>query len=57
MASRPDYHKDNPVSLRLAHDLLRWVADRAAETGQSRSALIAEAVREKRDRTAAGAAH
>jgi hypothetical protein len=48
--ARTDYHKDSPVSLRLDGELLAWVDARAAETGRSRAAVIAEALREKRAR-------
>lgn len=50
MASRPDYHKDGPVPVRIPPDLLAWI-DRQ---GRSRSAVIIEAVAEKRDRETAG---
>jgi len=43
---RPDYHKDPPVPVRIPPELLTWI-DRQ---GKSRSAVIIEAVREKRDR-------
>jgi predicted transcriptional regulator len=50
VASRLDYHKDGPVSLRLPPELLKWVDGQAEADGRSRSAVIIEAVREKRER-------
>lgn len=44
--ARPDYHKDRPVPVRIPPELLAWI-DRQ---GRSRSAVIIEAVREKRER-------
>lgn len=47
-----DRHKpeDMPVSLRPPADLKAWLAAESARRGISRSALIVEAVEEKRDR-------
>jgi hypothetical protein len=47
---RSDYHKDAPVPVRIPPELLAWI-DRQ---GRSRSAVIIEAVREKRERETAG---
>jgi Arc/MetJ-type ribon-helix-helix transcriptional regulator len=52
MASRPDYHTASPVTLRLPADLREWVERQAQDDGRSRSAVIIEAVREKRAREA-----
>lgn len=46
MASRPDYHTASPVPVRIPADLLAWIDQQE----RSRSAVIIEAVREKRDR-------
>jgi hypothetical protein len=48
--ARPDYHKDAPVPVRVPPDLLAWID----EQERSRSAVIIEAIREKRDRETAG---
>lgn len=48
--SRPDYHKDSPVSIRVPPDLLEWLDGQAAATGQSRASVIIGAVQEKRAR-------
>lgn len=48
MVTRPDYHKDKPVPVRIPPDLLAWIDGQ----GRGRSAVIIEAVREKRDRDA-----
>jgi hypothetical protein len=47
---RPDYHKDAPVPVRIPPELLAWI-DRQ---GRPRSAVIIEAIREKRERETAG---
>lgn len=48
----PDRHKpeDTPVTLRPPQELRAWLLSEAARRGISRSALIIEAIREKRDR-------
>lgn len=43
---RPDYHKAAPVPVRIPPDLLAWID----QQGRPRSAVIIEAVREKRER-------
>jgi hypothetical protein len=48
VAARPDYHKEAPVPVRIPPDLLAWVDAQ----GRSRSAVIIEALREKREREA-----
>lgn len=47
---RPDYHTDSPVSVRFPPELLAWLN----QQDRARSAVIIEAVREKRDRETAG---
>ena len=48
MPPRPDYHKAAPVPVRMPAALLAWID----EQGRGRSAVIIEAVQEKRDRQA-----
>ena len=51
-----DRHKpeDTPVTLRPPQDVRAWLLSESARRGISRSALIIEAVEEKRQREAAG---
>lgn len=48
--TRPDYHKESPVTVRLPGPVLERLDKRAEESGRSRSALIIEAVSEKLER-------
>jgi len=51
-----DRHKpeDTPVTLRPPQDVRAWLLSESERRDISRSALIIEAVREKRDRETAG---
>jgi hypothetical protein len=53
----PDRHKpeDTPVTLRPPQELRAWLLSESARRGISRSALIIEAVEEKRARDTADA--
>jgi len=53
----PDRHKpeDTPVTLRPPQDVRAWLLSESARRGISRSALIIEAVQEKRERENADA--
>ena len=42
--TRPDYHKESPVTVRVPGPVLEVLDKRAEEDGRSRSALIIEAV-------------